>query len=250
MDNLYDSPALAQTLKSLKTDCVGTLRLSRKDIPQTVKDKKLKKGELVAQHSGPVSVLKWKDKKDVTMISTYHGQETRIKLMKCRQEKQKPVSVLDYNENMGGVDLKDQLLQPYLLERKKMTKWYIKLFRRLLNITVLNCMVICRANSGQTKIDHFKFRVELVQALLIEHQRESVRKFQGHHSTDKNVPRLVERHFPERIPPTEKKARPTKRCVVCYKNNRRKETVFWCPECEAALCVEECFKAFHTKLNF
>jgi hypothetical protein len=43
-----------------------------------VKDKKLKKGELVAQHSGPVSVLKWKGKKDMTMISTYHGQETRI----------------------------------------------------------------------------------------------------------------------------------------------------------------------------
>ena len=99
-----------------------------------MKDKKLKKGELVAQHSGPVSVLKWKDKKEMTMISTYHGQETRIKPMNCRQEKQKPVSVLDYNENMGGVDLKDQLLQSYLLERKKMTKWYIKLFRRLLSI--------------------------------------------------------------------------------------------------------------------
>jgi hypothetical protein len=66
-------------------------------------------------------------------------------------------------------------------------------------------MVICRANSGQTKIDHLKFRVELVQALLIEHGSESVRKFQGHHSTDKNVPRLVERHFPERITPTEKR---------------------------------------------
>jgi hypothetical protein len=69
-----------------------------------------------------VSVLKWKDKKEVTMISTYHGQETRMKLMKCKQGKQKPVSVLDYDENMGGVDLKDHLLQPYLLERKKMTK--------------------------------------------------------------------------------------------------------------------------------
>jgi len=99
-----------------------------------------------------------------------------------RQEKQKPVSVLDYNENMGGVDLKDQLLQPYLLERKKMIKWYTKLFRRLLNIAVLNCMVICHTNSGQTKIDHFKFRVELVQALLIENTSESDRKFQGHHS--------------------------------------------------------------------
>ena len=93
-------------------------------------------------------------------ISTYHGQETRIKQTKCKQEKQKPVSVLDYNENMGGVDL----LQPYLLERKKMTKWYTKLFRRLLNITILNGMVICRANSGQAKIDHFKFRVELVHS--------------------------------------------------------------------------------------
>jgi len=39
------------------------------------------------------------------MISTYHGEETRMKLTKCRQEKQKPVSLLDYNENMGGVDL-------------------------------------------------------------------------------------------------------------------------------------------------
>ena len=131
-----------------------------------------------------------------------------------------------------------------------MTKWYIKLFRRLLNITVLSCTVICCQNSGQTKIDHFKFRVELLQELLIEHQSDSVRKFQGHHSTDKNVPHLVERHFPERILTTEKKTRTTKRCLVCYKNNRRKETVFWWPECEIALCVEECFKAFHTKLDF
>ena len=39
----------------MKTDCVGTLRLSRKDFPQRVQDQKLKKGEMVAQHSGPVS---------------------------------------------------------------------------------------------------------------------------------------------------------------------------------------------------
>jgi len=118
-DKFYNSPALTQRLKTLKTNCVGTLRLSRKDVPQRVKEKKLKKGELVAQHSGSVSVLKWRDKKEVTMISTCHGEETRMKLTKCRQGKQKPVSVLDYNENMGGDDLKDQLLQPYLLERKK-----------------------------------------------------------------------------------------------------------------------------------
>jgi len=53
-----------------------------------------------------------------------------------------------------------------------MTKWYVKLFRRLLNIAVVNCMVICRANSGQTKIDHFKFRVELVRHSLLNMQVE------------------------------------------------------------------------------
>jgi len=46
MDNFYNLPGLAQRPKSLKTDCVGTLRLSRKDVPQRVKEKKLKKGEL------------------------------------------------------------------------------------------------------------------------------------------------------------------------------------------------------------
>ena len=73
----YNSPALAQRLKSLRTDCVGTLCLSSKDVPRRVKEKKLKKEELVAQHSGPVSVLKWKDKKYVTVISMYNGEETK-----------------------------------------------------------------------------------------------------------------------------------------------------------------------------
>jgi len=55
----------------------------------------------------------------VTMVSNYHGQETRMKLTKCRQEKQKPVSVLDYNENMGGVDLKAHLFQHYFWKERK-----------------------------------------------------------------------------------------------------------------------------------
>jgi len=42
-EEVYNSPALAQRLKTLKTDCVGTLRLSRKDVAQRVNEKKLKK---------------------------------------------------------------------------------------------------------------------------------------------------------------------------------------------------------------
>jgi hypothetical protein len=63
MDNFYNSPALARTLKvTYKTDCVGTLNLTQKDVPLKVKNAKLKKGEILAQHAGPVSVTKWSDK--------------------------------------------------------------------------------------------------------------------------------------------------------------------------------------------
>jgi hypothetical protein len=62
MDNFYNSPALTERLKSMNTDCVGTLRLNGKGVPKTVREK-LKKGEMIAQHSDPVSILKWRDKK-------------------------------------------------------------------------------------------------------------------------------------------------------------------------------------------
>ena len=131
-----------------------------------------------------------------------------------------------------------------LLERKKMIKCHIKLFRRLLNIAVLNCMVICRENARLKH--HFKFSAgtiywtckwkcqEISRPLLYRQKCAATcwKAFSRNNITDR------------------KKTKPTERCVVCYKSNRRKETVFWCPECEAALCVEECFKAFHTKLHF
>ena len=63
MDNFYNSPDLARFLKSKNTDCVGTLRPNRKNVPPLVKNKKLKKGEHCAQHSGDVAVLAWQDKK-------------------------------------------------------------------------------------------------------------------------------------------------------------------------------------------
>jgi hypothetical protein len=73
-------------------------------------------------------VMKWKDKKDVTMISTFHDTTMRT-VQHWGAQIKKPACVLEYKKAMCGVDLKDQKLQPYLLERKKGSKWYIKLFR-------------------------------------------------------------------------------------------------------------------------
>jgi hypothetical protein len=64
LDNYYNSPALARNLKTVHaTDCVGTLSLNRKNVSKELKENKLKKGERIAKHSGPVMVMKLCDKK-------------------------------------------------------------------------------------------------------------------------------------------------------------------------------------------
>ena len=142
LDNYYNSPTLAREQKTVHdTDCVGTLRINRKNVPKKVKEKKLKKGEIIARHSGPVMVMNWCDKKNVTMVSTYHNSKTKT-ITKRGKEVEKPQCVLYYNSNMGGMDLKDQLLHMYLVERKRMTRWYMKLFKRLLNAIVLNSLIL------------------------------------------------------------------------------------------------------------
>jgi hypothetical protein len=40
------------------------------------------------------------------------------RLFQKGENKIKPVCILDYNQYMGGVDLKDQLFESYLVERK------------------------------------------------------------------------------------------------------------------------------------
>jgi hypothetical protein len=71
-------------------------------------------------------------------------------------------------------------------------------------------MIICHANSGQSKIDHFKFRVDLVQALLIEHGSEIERKVQGCHSTDKNVVHLFWKTLCQKNPTNREKGQANK----------------------------------------
>jgi hypothetical protein len=91
------------------------------------------------------------------MISTYHSQDTRTVTIRGK-ETVKPISVLDYNQCMGGADLKDQLLHSCLIERRRMNKWYMKLFRRLLNTSILNALIIYRNNTGE-RIDQLSFGI-------------------------------------------------------------------------------------------
>ena len=70
------------------------------NVPKEMKDKKLEKGEIIAQHLGPVTVLKWRDKRNVTMVSTYRSADTQ-RVSNKGKETEKPLCMIDYNHNMG-----------------------------------------------------------------------------------------------------------------------------------------------------
>jgi hypothetical protein len=68
--------------------------------------------------------------------------------------------------------------------------------------------------------------------------------------TDKNYAATCWKTFSGKNTTDRKQGQANKEVCSVLQNNRGEGTVFWCPEFEVALCVEECFKAFHTKLNF
>lgn len=74
VDNFYTTYELARTLLDSHTHLVGTLRANRKGFPPEIKLIKLKRGEMVAKEDqNGIVVLKWKDTRDVRMVSTKHS---------------------------------------------------------------------------------------------------------------------------------------------------------------------------------
>ncbi|GBP82252.1 hypothetical protein EVAR_54997_1 [Eumeta japonica] len=75
MDNYYNSPALARYLKCRGFDCLGTERLTRKNIPEDVKEMK-KNCERARSLLATGDVMVLAGCKILSMISTFHDNST------------------------------------------------------------------------------------------------------------------------------------------------------------------------------
>jgi hypothetical protein len=256
MDNFYNSVRLSRFLKLNKTDVVGTLNRRRLDTPvdiRTLNDKRMPRGTVVSRHCGDISVTSWKDVKLVTTVSTYHNADV-VEGRRAGVTVMKPVVVEEYNSFMGGVDMKDQKLSMYLLERKRGLKWYMKVFKRLLNITILNSYIIYCSNIGQQrKMTHRQFRYQLAQELAQQFGTD-VR------TRPNNIANLNARlnkdldHFPEHVAVdgerTAKQERFKRmRCIRCAAFKKQTKTNVICKGCKVFLCIGQCWSDYHTLEN-
>ena len=75
-----------------------------------MKTTKLRKGESLFSKDDSLLFMKWKDKRDILMLSTFHGDmfiEKRRRTCLATDGVEvikKPAVVEAYNQNMGGVD--------------------------------------------------------------------------------------------------------------------------------------------------
>lgn len=169
---------------------------------------------------------------------------------KTGEKKKKPKCVLEYNKKMGLVDKVDMQLSFSESIRKTM-KWNKKFFFHMLDMSLLNAFILFRANT-QSTATYADFKRRVVSQLIEEHHTEKRKRGRP---TGKHPLRLTARHFIEKLPPTDAQgSRTQRRCHVCAnttrRQKRRKETRYMCVECNKALCVEPCFKDYHTVKNY
>lgn len=264
MDNYYTSPNLFTFLiENAKTLACGTLRTNRQNTPQALKSKDitLTDSQTVTRSKGRLLAVRFEHKRTVTMLTSIHKPIGKIIYKPRKPVVMKPDCIVDYCSKMGGVDLMDQITSYYEISRRSF-KWWRKVAFYLIDLSIVNAYCLYRKFSPDTPIlSHSDFRKAVVSSLVGEAMIDPPGASTGkrrHLSAEQDAARLTERHWSEFIPPVEgtKRKHGCRDCVVCNvpksARNRFKriQTTHWCPDCEVALCYENCFKIYHTMVDF
>ena len=163
-DRYYTSPKLYEDLYEIKIGCTGTVMKNRQGMPRTLVDKKLKRGDSLVHHKNHIQCVKWKDKRDIYLLTTINScemEDTGKKDRKTGEPIVKPSCVLEYNKHMGGVDRNDQMGKYYSLSRKVMKVWKKKFFYMLNNMILQAYMVYLKTTEDTPKKSQYLFRLEL-----------------------------------------------------------------------------------------
>ena len=111
---------------------------------------------------------------------------------------------------------------------------------------------------------HWQFRIELVKHMLSKVQQQPWEIVQVSDPVDCPLC-LVDKHFIEPIPGQEgsRRKHPRHACFVCNVTKKalsddgfggsykpKKYTSYWCPICKHALCIDPCFRLYHTEKDY
>ena len=135
LDNFFNSPILSEKLFDKNIYAIGTVRKNRKQLPKMLEDKKIKVGDCKFLYSKNVMACKWMDNRSVLLLSSaiegiddVSSVQRREKGSATKSAIPCPTVVKLYNSGMGGVNLMDQRIAAYQLDRKSSVRFYLRFF--------------------------------------------------------------------------------------------------------------------------
>lgn len=147
VNNWYTSPQLCQYLHEQYTGCCGTVRENHKFMPKFPRGEK---GQVVKRKCRNILAVKWVEKRDVTVLSTFHKNDRIDSGKQTRRDETvfKPDIIVDYVINMRLVDKSDMMIGSVECVRKTV-KWYKKLFSHLVDVCLLNAYLYHKTSTGK-----------------------------------------------------------------------------------------------------
>ena len=256
-DNFFTSIPLAEHLLQNDTYLIGTFRSNRAGSEHEVVRKKLKRGEVYGlQNKNGIKLIKWKDKRDILMISTKPSHSATVvdtkKNNKLNERIMKPQAVLDYNGGKQGIDLSDQVSAYYTCLRRSV-KWYQKVaFELIFGTAIVNAYLIYKENYDTSHITMLQFRESLVRSLLLGAPFENLKPGPRQQPTSHLKRKLADHKLEEKEGSTRNVGR---RCTGCYamgrahqsreaSNAAAKKVKTFCSDCDKFFCLE-CFNDKH-----
>ncbi|XP_069992306.1 piggyBac transposable element-derived protein 4-like [Penaeus vannamei] len=190
----------------------------------------------VDSRSMPTGMLcmQWRDRREVTLLSTIHKREMVTTRSRRGFERIKPQVVADYNYGMNGVDTSDQLVVSYPSTRNSL-KWSKKVLFNLFDMAVVNAFSLHKVLGG--RLTQLIFRKKLAEDLMqlgSRRGREVRSRSRSRSPPPAPAPALSTPHGRYR------------RCRLYYTRGMRRMTKMMCSGCDVPLCWTSCFEEYHT----
>jgi len=239
-DRFFTSVNLIHTLPF---SAVGTVIKSRKNVPKFAKVLDKGESEFLVTSSGLVA-SRWIDSKEVVVISNCSLPETTSISRKqkdgTRKQFQCPNAIALYNEIMGGIDLSDQKVNVYDLN-KKSTKWWKKVFYKIKMSAAINAHILHQAKTKR-KTSLLKYLVNLAEQLVltgrkIARVKRKTNSIAGPRSKRAKAFFNVGDHLPVESQGRRRRAR-------CAQMKTDRRTNYICAACHVPLC-QSCFTPYH-----
>ena len=252
-NNFFNSPSLITKLYDRDLYGICTARKDRVGMPEMTANRKMRRGDHDYMYSDKVACCKWFDRRSVLMLFSNIEVMSTTSTVLCRQKgsaSKIQVPCLDvikmFNQGMGGVDLIDQRIAAYHLDRKSRVRFYLRIFFYLMDVACANSFVAYNMvhPNDLTLLD---FKTIIATYLIGRYASRSRAPPDGKTGSNKKYQYQFEsNHLPLHLPEFQSSR---KRCEYCYKAGFERKTFVKCMECRVFLCLAKkrnCFMKHHS----